>query len=44
MRKRVALAQSLIASPRVLWMDQPFSTLDVQTCAIMCDELMALWH
>ncbi len=44
MRKRVALAQTLITSPRVLLMDEPFSTLDVQTRSIMCDELMALWH
>ena len=44
MRKRVALAQSLITSPRVLLLDEPFSALDVQTRAIMCDELMALWH
>jgi NitT/TauT family transport system ATP-binding protein len=43
MRKRVALAQSLINSPRVLLMDEPFSALDVQTRAIMSSELLALW-
>jgi NitT/TauT family transport system ATP-binding protein len=43
MRKRVALAQSLINSPRVLLMDEPFSALDVQTRAIMSNELLALW-
>ena len=44
MRKRVALAQSLINSPRVLLMDEPFSALDVQTRAIMSNELLALWE
>jgi NitT/TauT family transport system ATP-binding protein len=44
MRKRVALAQSLINEPRILLMDEPFSALDVQTRAIMSDELLALWE
>jgi NitT/TauT family transport system ATP-binding protein len=43
MRKRVALAQSLINEPRILLMDEPFSALDVQTRAIMSDELLTLW-
>ena len=43
MRKRVALAQTLINQPRVLLMDEPFSALDVQTRSIMSTELLTLW-
>src|SRR5206468_7586768 len=43
MRKRVALAQTVINEPRVLLMDEPFSALDVQTRAIMAGELLGLW-
>src|ERR1700737_1127698 len=43
MRKRVALAQSLINEPKILLMDEPFSALDVQTRSLMEDELLDLW-
>ena len=43
MRKRTALAQSLITSPEIILMDEPFSALDVQTRALMEDELLDLW-
>jgi NitT/TauT family transport system ATP-binding protein len=42
MRKRVALAQSLIIEPAVLLMDEPFSDLDVQTRALMEEDLLKL--
>jgi NitT/TauT family transport system ATP-binding protein len=43
MRKRVALAQTFINQPKILLMDEPFSALDVQTRALMQDELLKLW-
>jgi NitT/TauT family transport system ATP-binding protein len=43
MRKRLALAQTLIMRPDILLMDEPFSALDVQTRQLMENELLALW-
>lgn len=43
MRKRIALAQTLIRNPRILLMDEPFSALDVQTRQLMENELLDLW-
>src|SRR5262245_37751298 len=42
-RKRVAMAQALINRLPLLLMDESFSALDVQTRALMEDELLALW-
>ena len=44
MRKRVSLAAALINEPTILLMDEPFSALDVQTRAIMSNELLTLWE
>ncbi len=43
MRKRVALAQTLILGPKILLMDEPFSALDIQTRQLMENELLELW-
>jgi len=43
MRKRVALAQTLILGPQILLMDEPFSALDIQTRQLMENELLELW-
>ncbi|EGG44739.1 MULTISPECIES: ABC transporter ATP-binding protein [Streptomyces] len=42
-RKRVALAATFVNDPEILLMDEPFSALDVQTRALMSDELLELW-
>ncbi len=44
MRKRAALAQTLVYDPEILLMDEPFSALDVQTRNLMEGELLALWQ
>jgi NitT/TauT family transport system ATP-binding protein len=43
MKKRVALAQTLILDPQILLMDEPFSALDIQTRQLMENELLELW-
>jgi len=42
MRKRVALAQVLAPRPRLLLMDEPYSALDVQTRALLENDLLSL--
>src|SRR3569832_507440 len=43
MRKRVALAQTLIMDPDIILMDEPFSALDIQTRQLMENEVLDLW-
>lgn len=43
MRKRVALAQTLVTDPPIILMDEPFSALDVQTRTLMENELLEIW-
>ncbi|MCZ8515020.1 ABC transporter ATP-binding protein [Paenibacillus filicis] len=44
MRKRVALAQTLIVQPEILLMDESFSALDVHTRHLMENELLKIWE
>jgi NitT/TauT family transport system ATP-binding protein len=43
MRKRVALARTLVYDPPVILMDEPFSTLDTETRTLLQEDLLRLW-
>lgn len=43
MRRRAAIAQTWITGPEILLMDEPFSSVDVQTRQLLGDELLELW-
>ena len=44
MRKRTAIASTLVYDPSILLMDEPFSALDVQTRNLMENDLLGLWE
>jgi NitT/TauT family transport system ATP-binding protein len=44
MRKRVAMAATLINEPKILLLDEPFGALDVHTKTVIQTELLGLWE
>ena len=43
MKQRVAIARALVLDPAVLFMDEPFASLDAQTRTLLHEQLQEIW-
>ena len=43
MKQRIAIARSLVMDPAVLFMDEPFASLDAQTRTLLHEQLQEIW-
>ncbi len=43
MKKRVAMMRTLAYDPRIIYMDEPFGALDVQTRDMLMDDILFIW-
>lgn len=44
MKQRVGIARALVASPKVIFMDEPFSSLDSFTAKELRQEILTIWQ
>ena len=43
MKQRIAIARALVMDPSVLFMDEPFASLDAQTRTLLHEQLQEIW-
>lgn len=44
MRQRVGIARAIAVTPAILFLDEPLSSLDAQTRALLLEDLLAIWE